>query len=74
MQSARKYDTVIGTIGNTHGVSRAAKPHRIASMMMPHRLLPSVPAASEGADIVSSAYRSTSVTVISGRLTVQASS
>ena len=29
----RKYETVIGTIGKTHGVSRAANPQRIASMI-----------------------------------------
>ena len=31
-----KKDTVIGTIGNTQGVSSAAKPHKIASMMSDH--------------------------------------
>ena len=31
-----KNDTVIGTIGNTQGVSNAAKPHKIASMMSDH--------------------------------------
>ena len=30
-----KKDTVIGTIGKTQGVSRAANPHRIASMTIP---------------------------------------
>ena len=31
-----KNDTVIGTMGNTQGVSKAAKPHRIASMINAH--------------------------------------
>ena len=35
-----KKDTVIGTIGNTHGVSRAANPHRIASMTSPQLNFP----------------------------------
>ena len=29
----RKYETVIGTIGKTHGVKRAANPQRMASMI-----------------------------------------
>ena len=39
-----KNDTVIGTMGNTQGVSKAAKPHRIASMINAHSEPP--PAAS----------------------------
>ena len=31
----RKKDTVIGTIGKTQGVSRAANPHRMASIISP---------------------------------------
>ena len=31
----RKKETVIGTMGNTQGVSRAAKPHRMASSIRP---------------------------------------
>ena len=34
-----KKETVIGTIGNTHGVSSIANPHRIASRISAHRLL-----------------------------------
>ena len=36
-----KNDTVIGTIGNTQGVSSAAKPQRTASIIRPHRVLDS---------------------------------
>ena len=32
-----KTDTVIGTIGNTHGVISMANPHRMASMIKAHR-------------------------------------
>ena len=32
-----KNDTVIGTIGNTHGVISMANPHRMASMIKAHR-------------------------------------
>ena len=32
-----KKDTVIGTIGNTHGVSSIANPHRIASRIRAQR-------------------------------------
>ena len=31
----RKKETVIGTMGKTHGVRSAAKPHRMASSIMP---------------------------------------
>ena len=33
----RKKDTVIGTIGNTHGVRSAANPHNIASIIRAHK-------------------------------------
>ena len=36
----RKNDTVIGIIGNTQGVSSAANPHRIASMIALHSVPP----------------------------------
>ena len=37
-----KNDTVIGTIGNTHGVSSAAKPHSTASIISAHIEPPSL--------------------------------
>ena len=41
-----KKDTVMGTIGNTQGVTSAAKPHRIASIIRPQSdSSPSAPAA-----------------------------
>ena len=41
----RKNDTVIGTIGNTHGVSSIRNPQRIASRMSPQMLLEPLSAA-----------------------------
>ena len=38
-----KKEMVMGTIGNTQGVSSMAKPQRIASMISPHRLFEPVP-------------------------------
>ena len=34
-----KKDTVIGTMGNTHGVRSAAKPHRMAAIIVLQRVL-----------------------------------
>ena len=48
-----KNETVIGTIGKTQGVRRAAKPHRMASMISPHSEPP--PAASFCAGAISAA-------------------
>ena len=48
-----KNETVIGTIGKTQGVKRAAKPHRMASMISPHSEPP--PAASFCAGAISAA-------------------
>ena len=42
----RKKDTVIGTMGNTQGVSSEASPHRMASMISAQSV-PSVSAAAE---------------------------
>ena len=42
-----KNDTVIGTIGNTQGVSKAAKPQRMAARIMPQRLVSVLSAPSE---------------------------
>ena len=43
-----KKETVIGTIGKTHGVSSMAKPQRIASIISAHRLSPPLAVADAG--------------------------
>lgn len=48
-----KNETVIGTIGNTQGVSRAAKPQRMASIISAQSVPP--PVASCGAGTISAA-------------------
>ena len=44
----KKKDTVIGTIGKTHGVSNATKPQIIASIITPHIDLSSLVPAETG--------------------------
>ena len=39
----RKNDTVMGTMGNTQGVSSIRNPHRIASRIRPQRPFASLP-------------------------------
>ena len=43
-----KKETVMGTIGNTQGVSSIARPHRMASRISAHRGDPPVPAPGAG--------------------------
>ena len=71
----RKYDTVIGTIGKTHGVSSAANPQRIASMIRAQSpLLPTASfaagAAVSVAGVAGAASMAASAAVPSGRVIV----
>ena len=45
----KKNETVMGTMGNTHGVSRATKPHAMASRMTDHSEVPFAPAGASSA-------------------------
>ena len=68
----RKNDTVIGIIGNTQGVSSAANPHRIASIIALHSVPPPTGASgcNSGCDTAAESASGTAFTAVSAAVSV----